>query len=89
MPFGDLLGRARAAIAGSADPAQHGLTRMAGGMTHHVFAPLDDSNLVVKVFQTTSRDEPEHEWDALVTPPTPSTPPPSVDSTTIIGGCWP
>ena len=67
MPFGDLLGKARAAIAGSADPAQHGLTRMAGGMTHHVFAPLDDSNLVVKVFQTTSRDEPEHEWDALVT----------------------
>ena len=36
-------------------------------MTHHVFAPLDDSNLVVKVFQITSRDEPEHEWDALVT----------------------
>ena len=36
-------------------------------MTHHVFAPLDDSNLVVKVFQSTSTHEPEHEWDALVT----------------------
>ncbi len=36
-------------------------------MTHHVFAPLDDSNLVVKVFETSSREEPEHEWDALVT----------------------
>jgi len=65
--FGDLVGRARAAVAGSADLAQQGLTRMAGGMTHHVFAPLDDSNLVVKVFQTTSRDEPQREWDALVT----------------------
>jgi hypothetical protein len=68
MHFGDLLGRARAATAaGTADPALHGLARLAGGMTHHVFAPLDDSNLVVKVFHTTSRDEPKHEWDALVT----------------------
>ena len=68
MHFGDLLGRARAAVAAeTADPALHGLARLAGGMTHHVFAPLDDSNLVVKVFHTTSRDEPKHEWDALVT----------------------
>lgn len=65
---GDLVGRARAAVATpGADPALHGLSRLAGGMTHHVFAPLDDSNVVIKVFQTTSRDEPEHEWDALVT----------------------
>ena len=68
MSFGDLVGRARAAVAAaSADPAVHGLTRLAGGMTHHVFAPLDDPKLVVKVFQTTSRDQPDHEWDALVT----------------------
>jgi hypothetical protein len=68
MRFGDLVSKARAAVsAAGGDPALHGLTRLAGGMTHHVFAPLDDTNLVVKVFQTTSRDEPEHEWDALVT----------------------
>lgn len=35
-------------------------------MSHDVFAPLDDANLVVKVFQTADGDEPEHEWDALV-----------------------
>jgi hypothetical protein len=35
-------------------------------MTHQVFAPLDDSNLVFKVFQATKGDEPHREWDALV-----------------------
>jgi hypothetical protein len=64
MRFGDLVDRAPAAVAaGSDDPAVHGLTQLAGGMTHHVFAPLDDLNLVVKVFQTTSRDAAEHEWE--------------------------
>jgi aminoglycoside phosphotransferase (APT) family kinase protein len=67
MHLGDLVGRARLAVASAgADPATHGLTRLAGGMTHHVFAPIEDSHLVVKVFQTHEWDEPEHEWDALV-----------------------
>jgi len=35
-------------------------------MTHHVFAPVDHPDVVVKVFQSTSRDESEREWDALL-----------------------
>src|SRR5262245_61369441 len=66
MALDDLVGRARAAVDASDDPAVHGLTRLAGGMTHHVFAPLDDGQVVVKVFRATTRDEPKREWDALV-----------------------
>jgi aminoglycoside phosphotransferase (APT) family kinase protein len=67
MRFGDLVGGARAAIAApSSDPAVHGLARLSGGMSHDVFAPIDDANLVVKVFRTAAVDESEHEWDALV-----------------------
>jgi aminoglycoside phosphotransferase (APT) family kinase protein len=67
MPFDDLVTRARAAVASAgADPAQHGLALLTGGMTHHVFLPVEDPSLVVKVFQSTDRNGPEHEWDALV-----------------------
>src|SRR6266508_3195941 len=38
-----------------------------GGMTHDLFVPVDSPNLVVKVFQTARRNEPEQEWDALGT----------------------
>jgi hypothetical protein len=65
--LGDLIGRARAAAAAAGvDPAAHGLARLSGGMSHDVFAPVDDPNLVLKVFRTADHDEPEREWDALV-----------------------
>jgi hypothetical protein len=68
VPFGDLVSRARAAVSATGDdPAAHGLARLVGGMTHHVFEPLDDTNLVVKVFESNGRAEPENEWNALVT----------------------
>lgn len=44
------------------DPAEYGLARLSGGMTHDVLVPVDDPNLVVKVFQAAERDGPKHEW---------------------------
>lgn len=67
MRIQDLIGRARTAVTeGRPDPLTHGLMRLPGGMTQDVFAPIDDSTLVVKVFRTGDHDEPEHEWGALV-----------------------
>src|SRR5712692_10758200 len=67
MRLGDLIGSARAAVAAAGvDPAVHGFARLSGGMSHDVFAPIDDPSLVVKVFQPADRDGPEREWDALV-----------------------
>lgn len=67
MHVTDLVSRARAAVnAGSVDPSSYGLERLPGGMSHTVFAPIDDSTLVVKVFTTVLREEPEREWEALV-----------------------
>jgi aminoglycoside phosphotransferase (APT) family kinase protein len=64
---GELIGRARAVVAApGVDPSAHGLVRVPGGMTHDVFAPVDDPTLVVKVFRSADRDEAEREWDALV-----------------------
>jgi aminoglycoside phosphotransferase (APT) family kinase protein len=36
-------------------------------MTHDVFVPVDSPHLVVKVFQSAGRNEPEQEWHALET----------------------
>ena len=68
MRFDRLLSSARAAVeSAEADPAEYGLSRLSGGMTHDLFVPVDSPNLVVKVFQTAGRNEPEREWDALET----------------------
>ena len=68
MRFDRLLSSARAAVeSAGADPAEYGLSRVSGGMTHDLFVPVDSPNLVVKVFQSAGRDEPELEWDALRT----------------------
>lgn len=67
MRVGDLIVRARAAVAEiGVDPASHGVARLSGGMSHDVFATVDDPNLVLKVFRTADHDEPEREWDDLV-----------------------
>ena len=68
MRFDRLLSSVRAAVA-SADiaPAEYGLSRLSGGMTHDVFVPVDSPNLVAKVFQGARPDEPEQEWNALRT----------------------
>ena len=68
MRMSDLVDRARAAsnATGVSSPAL-GLERLWGGMSHAVFAPVDDPTLVVKVFTTVAREEPEREWEALVT----------------------
>lgn len=66
MSLDDLVGRARAAAADTTrDPGQQGLLRLSGGMTHQVFAPEDDSSLVVKVFTGPGRRAADNEWDAL------------------------
>lgn len=63
----DLVARARAVASGSGlDPATHGFERLAGGMSHTVLSPIDDPALVVKVFTSAARQEPEREWEALV-----------------------
>lgn len=68
MPVADLIDRSRASVhAHGHDPAVQGLARLSGGMNHGVFTPLDDPGLVVKVFRTGDEDEPEREWNALVT----------------------
>ena len=68
MRFDRLLSSARAAVeSADADPAEYGLSRLSGGMTHELFVPVDSPNLVVKVFQSARRNEPEQEWDALRT----------------------
>src|SRR5688500_13624333 len=67
MRMGDLIGNARAAVAKrDSDPAVHGLERLTGGMSHDVFAPVDDPNLVVKVFHAADRAKAEREWEGLV-----------------------
>lgn len=67
MHLTDLVSSARAAVnGGSVHPSAYGLERLPGGMSHTVFAPIDDSTLVVKVFATVVREEPEREWEALV-----------------------
>ncbi len=35
-------------------------------MSHAVFAPVNDSTLIVKVFKSVVHEEPEREWEALV-----------------------
>lgn len=70
MAFHDLIGRARAAtvtVGAGGDPTVHGLASLAGGMTHAVFAPVDDEGVVVKVFDATARgaSSAKREWDAL------------------------
>lgn len=63
----DLVDRARAAVfADDVRLPRLGLQRMSGGMSHAVFTPVDDSGLVVKVFTSALREEPEREWEALV-----------------------
>ena len=67
MRVGELIDRVRAAVtAVGVNPAVHGVARLSGGMSHDVFAPVDDSSLVAKVFQSADRDGAEREWDALV-----------------------
>ncbi|HUP87319.1 MAG TPA: aminoglycoside phosphotransferase family protein [Acidimicrobiales bacterium] len=67
MSLTDLVDRARAAVhAGDVDPSARGLEPLTGGMSHAVFAPIDDPSLVVKVFKTCHRQEPEREWEGLV-----------------------
>lgn len=67
MRIQDLVGRARTAVSeGSPDPAAHGLIRLSGGMSHDVFAPIEETTVVVKAFRTVDHDAPEHEWSALV-----------------------
>lgn len=61
---GDLVDRARRAVGD--DPGPFGLERLSGGMSHAVFGPVDDATLVVKVFASSTRQEPEREWEALV-----------------------
>src|SRR5688500_5200325 len=63
----DLVERPRQAInESSISPSSLGLEPLSGGMSHAVFAPIDDSKLVVKVFTPTDRQKAEREWEALV-----------------------
>jgi aminoglycoside phosphotransferase (APT) family kinase protein len=63
----DAVERARAATAtDDASASGLGLERLQGGMSHAVFSPMEDPALVVKVFRTSVRQEPEREWEALV-----------------------
>jgi thiamine kinase-like enzyme len=65
MHLGELVDRGRRAASGG-DHAALGLEPLAGGMSHHVFAPLDEPALVVKVFGPTAREKADREWEALV-----------------------
>src|SRR5687768_1672669 len=67
MPFDDLIRVARLAVQLGGDPAELGLHRLAGGMSHDVFSPVDDPSVVAKVFsQATAADAAAREWTALV-----------------------
>ena len=64
----DDLVRAVRRVVGSpgCDPATHGLVRLEGGMSHDVFAPVDDAAVVAKAFTPETSDAASREWAALV-----------------------
>lgn len=67
MSAKNLVDRARAALdEGDGSLSGLGLERLAGGMSHAVFAPIEDPALVVKVFARDLYEEPAREWEALV-----------------------
>ena len=66
MPFQEIVRRARGAVeATGGDSDELGLARLAGGMSHDVFAPLDRPDLVVKVFQAAAQREANQEGEGL------------------------